>query len=189
MRLVAIDFETYYEDERAPLAPPDCCSIGACKGDYDAYAAHPRFEAYLVAVVDGVNRSFVGHPKDAPWGRLHGSVVVAHNAAFEHAIFRHLRRCGIIAADLAPAAWHCTAADPAAPKGRRSLIDAAALHLGAEVDKAPRAAMAGRRWEDLTPDEQVALREYCAQDATLALRLALKGVGMRTLTRPGDAAV
>lgn len=183
MRLVAIDFETFYETPASTpgVAPADLCSITACGQDYDAYTAHPRFDAYLVAITDGLNAPYCGPVERAPWRVLSGAVAVAHNAPFEAAVLRHLARRGLLPEDAAPAAWHCTAYDPAAPRGRRSLRAAAALHLGVEVAKDLRDGMAGRNWADLSDEEQGVMRTYCLRDATLTLRLALLGVGVRTV--------
>jgi hypothetical protein len=147
---VALDFETYY-------------ATGYSVQDlgYSAYVADPRFDALLVAVSDGAT-TFACPPNRFPWEALNGKVLIAHNAAFDQAVFRRLQELGVIPPDVTPAGWRDTAALCAYIGAPRALDEAAAVLLGITLDKSVRARMKGG------PDLFDRLDEYGALDAKAA---------------------
>ena len=144
---VALDFETYY-------------ATGYSVQDlgYSAYVADPRFDALLVAVSDGAT-TFACPPNRFPWEALNGKVLIAHNAAFDQAVFRRLQELGVIPPDVTPVGWRDTAALCAYIGAPRALDEAAAVLLGITLDKSVRARMKGG------PDLFDRLDEYGALDA------------------------
>lgn len=167
---VGIDFETFYAPDYSLSSP----EIGQ---DYAKYVNHPKFDAYLVAIVTETMR-WVGRPSLAPWHELGGKVAVAHNAPFDYHVFERLRELGAITAP-SPAGWHCTAYSLTAPRGRLSLKDAWRLHFNETVNKQPRDDMSGRRFDELAETERVNLSAMCVSDADKARQLAIHGAGAR----------
>jgi hypothetical protein len=127
-REVAIDFETFYASDYSVQ------DLG-----YSAYVADPRFDALLVAVSDGVN-SYACHPRRFPWAALNGKTLIAHNAAFDQAVFRRLQETRFIPKDVQPAGWHDTAALCAyigAPRPRRGRAGPAGHETRQDRPRAP----------------------------------------------------
>jgi DNA polymerase I-like protein with 3'-5' exonuclease and polymerase domains len=147
---VAIDFETVYS---ADYSVQD---LG-----YSAYVRDSRFDALLVAVSDG-DKSIVCNPRRFPWPALHGKALIAHNAAFDQAVFRRLQETGVIPPEVQPAGWHDTAALCAYIGAPRALDEAAAVLVGMTLDKSVRDRM--RNGGDLFDRTD----EYAAQDARAA---------------------
>jgi DNA adenine methylase len=82
---IAIDFETYYDDD---------CSVSRL-GPHN-YTRHSEFTAYLVAIYAEDFR-YCGDLAGAPWDRLDGSrTLVAHNSTFEIEVVRWGKRTGVI---------------------------------------------------------------------------------------------
>ncbi len=135
-RVVAVDFETYYDKE---------CSVKPL-GAW-AYCRHPAFYAYLVSVSDGV-QTWVGDPADFDWTCLEGCHILSHNAFFDRTVYEFLVEKG-----LAPRVefyrWDCTANMSAYLCNRRSLKDAAAFLLGIEMSKDARDQMKGKHWSEV----------------------------------------
>ena len=150
---VAIDFETHYTAE-----------YSVQEMGYSAYVHDPRFCAVLVAVSDGVN-SMACAPDAFPWAVLHGRTLVAHNAAFDAAVFVRLQELGTIPPEVKPADWYDTAALCAYLGVPRSLDEAAEVMLGMTLDKGVRERMRGG------PDLFDRVDDYGAKDAQAAALL------------------
>jgi DNA polymerase len=150
---VALDFETHY------AAGYSVTDMG-----YSAYVRDARFAALMVAVSDG-EHSLAVPPARFPWSALHGKILVAHNAAFDMAVFGRLQQTGTIPPEVRPAAWHDTAALCACLAAPRALDEAAAVLLGMTLDKSVRTRARGG------PDLFDNLSDYAAQDAVAAARI------------------
>jgi DNA polymerase len=150
---VAIDFETHY------TADYSVQDLG-----YSAYVADPRFDALLVGVSDGVN-SYACHPCRFPWPALNGKTLIAHNAAFDQAVFRRLQETRFIPKDVQPAGWRDTAALCAYIGAPRALDEAASVLLDMTLDKSVRDRMKDG------PDLFDRVDEYAASDAKAAALL------------------
>ncbi len=175
MKLVAIDFETYYDDRVSVT------QLGA-----EAYSRHPLAVVYAVAlswrddndeiqelalVSDGPIQSEKAYAKlMLQWAMLadKGYTAVAHNASFEEAFLRNK-----LPAWHQPAEWVDTADLGAYCDQGRSLADVMLNLFGKERDKAIRSAAKGKLPEKGTPafDEMV---EYVSEDSTDSLRIAEK---------------
>lgn len=81
---VAIDFETYYDNE-----------ISLSKIPTWRYTNHPDAVPHTVSVF-GQDISFVGEPKDFDWNKLHDRELIIHNATFDGLVLRRLRNEGVI---------------------------------------------------------------------------------------------
>lgn len=158
MNIYAIDFETYFDKEYSVK------TLGPV-----AYVNHPQFDSYLVSIAGDDNFEWVGHPKDAPWGRLADAVWVSHNRSFDAAVYLRLVKLGIVP-DLGPEAWHCTADLCAYLQFPRSLKDACLELFGIKLDKDIRARQAGKRYQDeMVFDSE--LEDYALNDARYCLKL------------------
>lgn len=155
----AIDFETFYDSKThysLTTLPPY------------AYCHDDRFDAYLVSIV-GEGFEFVGHPSRAPWTKLAGACLIAHNAAFDGMVLHTLIEKGI-----APAIQFTMedSADMAAyllvP---RNLAGACDQLLGIKPDKQMREDMDGRNYTDLAPDDTIRMQEYALNDSRLCYRI------------------
>jgi DNA polymerase I-like protein with 3'-5' exonuclease and polymerase domains len=167
MKTFAIDYETYWDTNKE-----DPCTVVEL-GNW-LYTQHPRFDAYLLSVVGTDGYEWVGHPKDFDWSVLQNQRVVAHNAGFEQAVTEYLRDIGVVPKDFKWAEI-CDTADMAACLGvPRSLEKAAKYLLGVEVDKGMRDKSKGKRWDEMTPEFQKMLSDYCLDDSRLELRLWLE---------------
>lgn len=152
---VALDFETAYGPGYSVQ------DLG-----YSAYVRDPRFRALLVAVADD-SHSASCRPEAFPWEQIHGKTLLAHNAAFDRAVFARLQETGVIPAHVRPAAWHDTAALCAYIGAPRALAEAAQVLFGITLDKTIRDRMAGG---DLFDN----VSEYAATDAKVAAMLWAK---------------
>jgi DNA polymerase len=150
---VALDFETAYGS-----------GYSVQELGYSAYVRDPRFRALMVAVSNG-QHSAACHPQDFPWHALHGKILLAHNAAFDLAVFERLRELGIIPPTIQPLAWHDTAALCTYAGAPRALDEAADVLLGLKIDKAVRQRMANGG------DLFDAVDDYAATDAKAAALL------------------
>lgn len=160
VRPVAIDFETYYDDE---------CSVTVL-GPV-AYTRHPRFEAYMVAIYDG-EQEWVGDPRDFDWAAIADRSWASHNAGFEAAVCARLREQGIIPADCFQSRWIDTAALAAYLQVGRSLSDAAKVLLNIVISKQMRSDAKGKTGADLKREGQwVNMLAYCLQDTKPVIEL------------------
>lgn len=152
MKTYAVDFETTWTKDR---------SIGT-HGVFQ-YLAHPETKIFMVAIY-GEDLSYVGEPEDAPWDKLRGQHIVAHNYSFEHAVLRECERRGIIK-DPLNEIGSCTADMSAYLQAPRNLLGAARELLGVALDKTTRDKFKGKEFEDLPAEVQKEIRDYALMDA------------------------
>lgn len=164
-RRVVIDFETFYGTKY---------SLRSNKINYTEYIRDPRFRVMCVAVKidDALTMKFT-KPQFEDWlASLHDAwwddvAVFAHNTMFD----------GLILAeryDIRPAQWFCTLSLVRALfQGSigNDLEDVAAF-LGLPPKPAILEQVKDRYWEDLTPDEQSRMLDYCAHDVDTAAAIA-----------------
>lgn len=158
MRVVACDFETYYDDE-VSIKP-----LGV-----DGYVTHPDAVPYLVSLysedADGKpDLDYSGSLEEAPWEKLNGALVVAHNARFDETIFLH-HQGGMIPKACTPAAWACTADLAVYFSAPRALLGATKQLLGVLISKAYRGVAKGKGAKDFNADEWEQVVEAGRQDA------------------------
>lgn len=165
--IYAIDYETYWDTNKE-----DPCTIKQL-GNW-LYTHHPRFDAYLISVVGTNGFEWVGPPKDFDWSLLEGALIVAHNAGFELAVTEWLRDKSIVPKDFAWAGMFDTADMAAYLRVPRSLEQAMLHLLGRKIDKGMRDKSKGKRWEEMTPEFQAAMKAYCLQDSRDELELYVK---------------
>lgn len=156
--VVAVDFETFYT-----------AAYSVAERGLWAYVHDPRFDAYLIAVTDG-QRTCVCAPSKFPWATIAGRTWVSHNRDFDRAVFERLRTRGVLPADVAPAAWHCSAGLCAYLQLPRDLAGAVRAVFGQTIDKGPRERARGRLPED---DYLLAaeISRYAGRDALACLAL------------------
>lgn len=163
MRTVAIDYETYYDDE---------CSVKEL-GPVN-YVLHPDFDCYLVAMVTDDGEEFVGHPSNAPWEWLKDSRAVAHNALFEECVTDWLVSSEIIPPDCLPYEWQDTMdlafyCGLCGGKSTRGLAKIMKAVYDVELDKGVRVAIKGVSGSELKDNPVV--RQYCLEDAMSCMLL------------------
>lgn len=147
---IAIDFETYYDDEVS------ITTLGTHN-----YLAHPKCEPYLVSVASdhGAN-VFEGVQSSRPMG----DHAVAHNASFDQRVAESL--------SWLPMKWDCTADLAAYLRAPRNLAGAARHLLGESVSKAARDGMKGVTWEEAKAKGwEQKMKDYARRDAELCYRL------------------
>lgn len=156
----AVDFESFYDSK-----------VGYSLTDMDAYAyVHdPRFDAYLMSVVDPDGEEFVGSPRDYDWSKMRGKHLIAHNAGFDGMVLNRLIELGIVPEF--ERVWDCTADLAAFLCVPRSLKNASRELLGVEISKKVRSDMDGKSLRDLDPVQRQALLDYAADDARLCKML------------------
>ena len=152
--MIAFDTETFYTGD-----------YSVAKLGHALYARDPRFRCTMVAAYSPT-ASVSCTPGQFPWGLLHGKWIIAHNAAFDRAVFRRLQADGIVPAGIVPAGWHDSAAACAYFGLPRSLAGAVKALFGATVDKSVRDRMAGYQ-ADLFDDTAA----YAVIDAEWSWRL------------------
>lgn len=162
MRIFAVDFETYYDNE---------CSIKTL--GWKGYFNHYAFDAYLVTVYakdDEGEFCFAGSPKDLDWSILDGNMAISHNASFDELLYHEgLAKGWWKGPEFVE--WNCTA-DMASFLGiPRALKNASKEVLGIEVSKEVRDNMKGQNWESMTPEFQKQVSEYAIKDSVLCLDL------------------
>jgi hypothetical protein len=159
MAVYAFDTETFFDKTYSVK------SLGPV-----AYALDPRFDCYMVSIAGDDGFEWVGHPKDAPWGRLHDQTWVSHNASFDAAVFLRMVKDGTVPAGIFPAEWHCTADLCAYLQFPRSLGDACRELFGVALNKSVRKEQKGKHHQgDLIPDAD--LTNYALDDARYCLKL------------------
>lgn len=151
---IALDFETAYSSKYSVK------EMGVM-----AYVNDERFMATQVAAFNDVfSGSFPTHRFN--WQRVHDKVIIAHNAAFDMAVFNRLQELGQIPHDIKPKRWLCTSALSRFLNGPSSLAECAKEWLGEEVDKGVRDRMAGQMG-DLFDD----IASYALNDARVCWKL------------------
>jgi hypothetical protein len=159
MSTFAFDTETYYDKDYSVK------SLGPV-----AYALDPRFDCYMVSIAGDDGFEWVGHPKDAPWDRLHNHTWVSHNAAFDAAVFLRMLKDDIVPDGTFPSEWHCTADLCAYLQFPRSLADSCRALFGVALNKDVRTKQQGKHHQaELTLDTE--LVDYALDDARYCLRL------------------
>lgn len=164
--MIAIDFETYYDDDHTIREQG---MVG--------YIEDPRFHPYMVSLVGQDNRgdeiAYSGDPDDAPWHRVDNIDWVSHNMAFDGYIWKWMTGKGKRWGE-GPSNWFCTADLAVYCHAPRSLVGAvrALLPCYAGHGKDMRNWAKGK-----TPDEIKALGkweemcEYALLDSAECLEL------------------
>ncbi len=158
MKSVGIDFETYYDKE-----------IGIKTCGLDPYIRHPKAKPYLVSMYSEdehgkIDFWYIGSLEAAPWEKLNGCRLVAHNARFDETVF--LQHQGtLIPNSCKPAEWACTADLSVYLSGPRSLLGACRQLLNLDISKGYRITALGKTWEDFTKDERKEIVDAGGQDA------------------------
>ncbi len=135
--IISVDFETYYSGDYSV----------AKLGNW-AYCHHPEFNAYLVAISDGVFTCVVP-PEEFPWETIAGLEWVSHNRGFDKSVWERLKELKLISHNQGgPSQWHCTAAASAYLQLPRSLSGAVKDVFGMELDKTVRSKTKGLKYED-----------------------------------------
>ena len=151
---IAIDFETYYDDE-----------YSIRKTSQWGYVHDERFDAYLVAIHNDT-ADWVGDPKDCDWSLCHDKLVLAHNAGFDSSVFYRLQAMGVVPADIVPKGWACTADMAAYLRVKRDLKTAVRVLLDRKRSKAVRSNMKGKTYADaIAAGMEDELVEYGGDDA------------------------
>lgn len=149
MNTYCVDFETTYSKE------VNIERFGAAN-----YLSHPKTDVYLVSIY-GPDLQFVGDPKEAPWDRIKGHRIIAHNYAFDGAV---LDRLGL---DFGPD-FNCSSNLCRYLGAPGSLKAAAKKLLGREISKEIRDSMKGQQFSGLLEFEKQAVRDYANVDAKTA---------------------
>lgn len=164
-QIVAIDFESYYDDE-----------VSLRKMSAWSYTWHPQVEPYLISIV-GHDFEWVGNPKDfVGWDRLTGKVVVAHNMAFDKLFFDRLKDEGVIPETCRPARFACTADCTAYMRSKRSLQAAVKNFFGEDISKKVREDAKGKTGDELkaSPEKWEAMLAYGLDDSRWCRRIAVE---------------
>lgn len=160
MPTYAVDFESFYSKD---------CTVG----DMGAWHYARATDIYLVSIAGDDGLRFVGHPKEAPWKKVHGETWVMHNAAFDLTLLDALIEKAIVPFTNAKEVFDT--ADMTAFLGfPRSLKEASHHLLGTEVSKDVRDKMKGKQWDSMTADFQEEVRKYALADAENTLKLWLE---------------
>jgi len=150
---VAVDFETYYDDD---------CSVSSLS--YWHYTHHPKFDAYMVSIhAPDFGISYVGPPGDFDWNRIDGMLWLAHNSPFDRAVFERLVEDGMTNAR--PLCWVNTADLAAYLFAPRSLKGAAKVLLNRTRSKKARSDMKGRVYAQLSTEDKQVMLDYAMDDA------------------------
>ena len=155
MAVVAIDFETYYDKDYS------VSTMG-----YDQYCRDPKFDPYMVAVFSKeLGIDWVGHPQDFNWCSISNETWISHNAEFDETVYKYAVNRGIIKIKTEPEDWYCTADLAVYLSAPRSLAGACKALFGHEMKKTIRDNMKGKRFSELSDDEQQEWLKYAADDA------------------------
>lgn len=165
MKAVAIDYETFYDDEVSIR------TLGAFN-----YTRHPLTRAYIVSVVAETGEKFVGHPDEFDFHAISGPdwQVVHHNASFDTEGYARLREENPEAFPPFFNPPECTADLSAYLGSPRSLKDAAKFLLKKDASKDVRNKMKGKSWEEMTPEFREEVKAYALYDSELCLEIWLK---------------
>lgn len=156
--VVAVDFETYYDDD-----------YSVAGSTYWHYCRDERFDAYLVSIYcPALGIEFVGDPADFDWNQISGMLWLAHNSPFDRAVWDRLVELaepGSPFLDVQPMAWVNTADLAAYMHSPRSLAVASDKLLGRSLSKQVRVDMKGRRYRQLSGRDKGKWNEYALVDA------------------------
>jgi len=189
-RTAYVDFETFYRtkskasainkaQKKAGLPPVPHYSVKD-HGNW-AYCQHPEFDAYFCTIWSpgdperGIPEvRYAGDPRFAPWQLIVGFTWWSHNRNFDRHVYERLVELGIVKdyrgyrIDGTPvqpwSAWHDSADLAVYCHLPRALGNILASHFKVKLDKDVRADMDGRRFQDLTPEEQARLSDYALDD-------------------------
>lgn len=134
--------------------------------NYTEYIRDPRFELMCASVaIDSAPVMKMTKPEFDEFARQHNwheTTVIAHNTMFD----------GLILAEkygVRPAKWHCTLSLVRAlfQGSIDADIDSMATFLGLPGKSGILPKVKDRGWNDLTPAEQEAMLDYCANDTTV----------------------
>ena len=128
----------------------------------------------MVSIYSEDNFAWVGPPEDAPWEKLDGHTVVAHNRSFDEPVHQHLIDTGKIP-QTNFGDFQCTADMSAHHGWGRSLKESLKNALGLHMAKDIRDNMKGRQYADLDKEEKVDLAQYALFDAKGSVSLWKKG--------------
>jgi hypothetical protein len=162
--IVAIDFETYYDNEYSlsNMSPY-------------AYVHHKLFDPYMVSVFSRVNDiSYVGRPEEFDWTILRGMTPGAHNASFDVWVYLRMVELDILPNTLVNSQWICSA-DMAAYLGmKRDLKSVCKYLLNREKSKAARTKAKGVSGDILAVDPE--MLEYGMGDAVDCYDALMEGL-------------
>lgn len=148
MKQVAIDFETYYDDETSATT----------QGQVKYALSLPPGGVLLVALHND-EFEFIGDPSEFEWELLDGYEFIAHNAGFDQSI---AEAWGYVKEG---ATWYDTA-DLCAYHGiPRSLKNAVKIQYGEQLDKGVRSKAKGKARKDFTRKEWDEFVKYGLDDA------------------------
>jgi hypothetical protein len=157
---VAIDFETYYDDEVSLVAIPTW-----------RYSFHPKTVPHTVSVF-GNGVKFVGPPEQFNWGLLEGRDLIAHNAHFDGLVWKRLVKDKVIPTELKTGRWFDTADMVSYLRLRRALGQVVKTQYGVDLDKGVRTRMKGKTREQMTAEGwREDLDKYALEDAEYTFRL------------------
>ena len=160
MRNIAIDFESYYDNELS------ITTLGQWH-----YLRDPRGEIYMVSMVGDGIEPYCGPVDKAPWDKIDGCRWIAHNYSFDGACVQALGD----RIKSKPADFFCTANLAAYLGAPRNLEGACANLLEKEISKDPRKKMKGKKWSEVENTEFAEeMRQYALSDSVSCLELYQK---------------
>jgi len=150
--MIALDFETHYAGD-----------YSVAKMGNRLYCRDPRFSILMVAVYSPY-RSMTAAPANFDWSLLDGQEIVAHNAAFDRAVFEQAKELHLCPPNVTPKCWHDSAALCAYAGLPRSLDGAVRELFGVHLDKGVRDRLShGDLFDDVSA--------YAASDAKYAYEI------------------
>lgn len=153
--VLAIDFETFYEDD-----------YSLRKMTYRNYICHPKFDAYVMSVVSDTT-AWVGHPKNFDWNVTRGKELVSFNATFDRSVYEF----GLGApGDWPMKSWVCCLAACHFLNIRGNLAQVMDKMFGISVSKEVRAKAEGVDFSKLDelPED---MKQYVLLDSVYALAI------------------
>jgi hypothetical protein len=164
---IAIDFETFYSSKLKYTI----------KGTTPRnYADDQNFDPYLLSFATG-EQAWCGSRRDfSDCGRkqslVTGNLALAHNAAFDSAVWTEAQKRKLIPVSCTPSGWLCTADLTSYLCNRRALSDAMLYFYEESVSKQVRSDADNKHWPaDFTQQEQKDMIAYGGGDAVSCLRL------------------
>lgn len=155
----AVDFESLFDSE---------CSVKVLGNR--GYFSHPRFDAYMVAVVGDDGFTFCGHPKEFDWTMLAGHQVISWNASFDESLYLFGVEQGWYP-KVEFADWDCAADMAAYFSIPRALKNAYKWLYGEEMSKETRDNMKGLNWSEMSEEFKAEVTAYAIKDSENCLRI------------------
>lgn len=163
--IYAVDFETFYDKANEYTL--------SAMSTWN-YVYHPKFHAYLVAIVGPDDFLWVGAPEKFDWTRLAGAQLAMHNAYFDGLVIRRLAADSIIPAFVAGLPLFDTADMAAYLRVPRNLAGAVRVLYGEVVAKETRDYMDGKTYADaVAGGREQDLLKYAGTDAVWTRRLCV----------------